>query len=63
MNGFGRYTYANGQIYEDNYVNGNKEGKGKFTNPNGFVYDGDFVGGRPRGNAIITSGVKTILVE
>ena len=63
MNGFGRYTYANGQIYEDNYVNVNKEGKGKFTNPNGFVYDGDFVGGRPRGNAIITSGVKTILVE
>ena len=59
MNGFGRYTYANGQIYEGNYVNGIKEGKGKLTYPNGFVYDGDFIGGRPRGNANIIK-VQTI---
>ena len=63
MNGFGRYTYANGQIYEGNYVNGIKEGKGKLIYPNGFVYDGDFVGGKPRGNANIISGGKNIPVQ
>ena len=63
MNGVGRYTYANGQIYEGNYVNGVKEGKGKLTYPNGLVYDGDFVGGRPRGSAHITSGGKDFDVQ
>ena len=63
MNGLGRYTYANGQIYEGNYVNGVKEGKGKLTYPNGFVYDGDFIGGKPRGNANILSGGKTYPVQ
>ena len=59
----GQITYANGQIYEGNYVNGVKEGKGKLTYPNGFVYDGDFIGGRPRGNANIISDGKTIPVQ
>lgn len=63
MNGLGRYTYANGQIYEGNYVNGVKEGRGKLTYPNGFVYDGDFIGGKPRGNANILSGGKTYPVQ
>ena len=63
MNGLGRYTYVNGQIYEGNYVNVVKEGKGRLTFPNGFVYDGDLIGGRARGNANIISGGKIIPVQ
>jgi hypothetical protein len=38
--GVGKYLYANGYIYEGNFVKGIRSGLGKLTSPGGDVYDG-----------------------
>ena len=45
MNGHGIYRYANGQIYDGEYINGIREGKGRIIINNTVVYDGEFRGG------------------
>ena len=45
MNGKGIYKYANGQIYEGEYINGIREGKGRIIVNNKVVFEGDFIGG------------------
>jgi len=63
MNGFGKYTYSNGQIYEGNYVNGVKEGLGKLFYPNKKIYKGYFKNGKPYGEGtIIVDGKETNII-
>ena len=45
MNGFGKYSYSDGKIYEGEFVNDIKHGKGKMTFPDGTIHEGNFVNG------------------
>lgn len=52
--GWGKGTYANGDIYEGDYENDNFHGKGKFTFTNGNIYEGDWVNGKRHGKGKFT---------
>jgi hypothetical protein len=41
--GKGLYVFANGDVYEGDFVDGKRTGKGKDTLHNGDVYEGEFV--------------------
>jgi hypothetical protein len=40
MNGYGRYEWPDGRVYEGDYVNDKKEGQGIFTRLDGKKYEG-----------------------
>ena len=40
-----RYKFANGDVYEGEYLNDLRHGKGKLTHANGIVFDGSWVSG------------------
>ncbi|MCB9201736.1 MAG: hypothetical protein H6604_01625 [Flavobacteriales bacterium] len=43
-NGFNKYTYSNGDVYEGNWVENKKQGFGKYTSAStGDVYEGNWV--------------------
>ena len=44
-----RYKFANGDVYEGEYLNDLRHGKGKLTHANGIVYDGAWVSGTRAG--------------
>ena len=58
MNGYGKYTYSTGQIYEGTYVNGVKQGLGKLISPNNNIYEGEFNKGLPDGEGTLTINGK-----
>lgn len=47
-------TYANGDVYEGDWVNNFKNGKGKMTYVNGDVYEGDWMHGQKSGKGKMT---------
>ena len=49
MNGYGKYTYADGKIYEGEYINGIKHGRGKLIYPTNKIYEGTFINGELNG--------------
>ena len=48
--GFGLFTWQNGDVYEGDYENGHRSGKGRFIWADGKQYDGDFVEDRREGH-------------
>ncbi len=42
-NGFGKYQYSTGSMYEGEWVNNEQNGKGKEIDNKGIIYEGDFV--------------------
>lgn len=42
MDGFGKITYANGDIYLGNFTKGKKNGKGKYTIKDRYELDGNW---------------------
>lgn len=54
VNGFGKYIFPNGDIYEGNYVNEKKEGQGTYTIKDGDVYTGQFANGKFDGQGTYT---------
>jgi len=52
LNGFGKYRFANGAVYEGNFVNGRASGKGNVKYADGSTYVGDFVNGKMEGRGI-----------
>ncbi len=52
--GKGKYTFANGDIYEGDFVNGELTGKGKYTFTNGDIYEGKFAYGELTGKGKYT---------
>ena len=42
MNGFGRYFYKNGDIYEGDWINNKKQGRGKIIYNDGTVEEGQW---------------------
>ena len=45
-NGYGVYAWANGEIYEGEFVNNKMSGKGKYSWPSGREYEGYFENGK-----------------
>lgn len=45
QNGFGKYIFKDGTVYEGYFFNGVPEGQGKVVYPNGEYYEGAFAGG------------------
>ena len=46
-NGHGTYTYPNGDKYEGEFKDGEKNGQGTFTFSDGSKYVGEFKDGKP----------------
>ncbi len=45
VNGYGKATFPNGDVYEGSFVNGKSEGQGTLTFKSGVVYTGQFANG------------------
>jgi hypothetical protein len=54
--GKGKYVWPTGNIYEGDWVNGNRHGKGKYIWKNGDVFEGDFVNGNGTGTMTYANG-------
>ena len=63
--GKGKMTYANGDIYEGDWKDGNISGKGKMTYANKDIYEGDWKDGKMSGKGKMSKTVdgKQIVVE
>lgn len=55
MNGQGKLTYENGDVYEGQFVNGLFDGKGTFTASTGWSYKGDFKKGQADGQGVLNA--------
>jgi hypothetical protein len=53
-NGKGKYNFADGRIYEGDFLDDKFHGKGKFTWLDGDFYEGDFVDGKRTGKGKFT---------
>ena len=42
MNGFGKFMWADGRVYEGHYYQDKKHGKGIYKWPDGRNYEGNF---------------------
>ena len=54
-NGFGKFTWSDGDVYEGDWKDGIRSGKGKYIWPNGNVYEGDWKDGIQSGKGKFTS--------
>jgi hypothetical protein len=54
MNGQGKFTYTNGDVYDGEWKNGLKSGQGLYTFTNGDVYDGEWKNGLKSGQGKFT---------
>jgi len=62
--GQGTYTFKNGDIYQGEYVYGDKHGHGKLTmNEKGIIYEGEWANGKQHGQGKIytTADLKEII--
>lgn len=62
QHGKGIYRYANKDVYEGNYVQGERDGEGIFRYANGDVYTGISRQARRTGMALL-SGVMATLIQ
>ena len=42
MEGYGKYLYSNGDVFEGNWKNNRANGSGKFFTIKGYSYDGEW---------------------
>ncbi|PRP80045.1 MORN repeat variant family protein [Planoprotostelium fungivorum] len=53
-NGYGIFTYANGDVYEGRFLDGDKHGRGTYTSSHGYMtYVGDYVQGKRHGEGVL----------
>ena len=50
----GVFTFADGSVYEGEYVGNVRSGKGKMTYADGAVYEGSWEGGKRAGSGVYT---------
>ena len=57
-NGYGKYIYADGAVYEGEFKNNMAHGKGKMTDADGETYEGEFKEGERhgRGKCVLPDG-------
>jgi len=46
MEGYGKFTWIDGRIYEGEYLADKKHGHGVFTWPDGKKYEGNWINGK-----------------
>ncbi len=51
--GKGKYFYENGDVYEGDFKEGNKNGLGRFMWKNGKVFDGNWENGMMRDGSLV----------
>jgi hypothetical protein len=61
MDGKGKYTYSDGDVYEGGWVKGDRHGKGKLTLSDGDVWEGNFVNDKMNGKGKITKTDGSVL--
>merc|ERR1740124_1882960 len=49
VDGTGKYSWADGGVYEGDWKDGKMHGKGKYSYANGGVYEGDWKDGKMHG--------------
>ena len=54
--GFGKMIYADGNIYEGNWLNGKRSEKGRLTLTTGTIYEGEWADNKRNGQGEITYG-------
>ena len=54
--GFGKMIYADGNIYEGNWLNGKRSEKGRLTLTTGTIYEGEWADDKRNGHGEITYG-------
>ena len=59
-NGYGTYTYANGDKYVGEFEDGKPQGQGTHTCANGDKYVGEFKEGKRTGQATYTTADGTV---
>ncbi|HEM4882923.1 TPA: hypothetical protein U1138_001999 [Streptococcus suis] len=55
MNGQGKLTFDNGDVYEGQFKNGIFHGQGTYTSASGWVYTGQFKNGYANGKGKLTT--------
>lgn len=60
LNGQGKLTYDNGDVYEGGFDNGVFTGKGTFTSHQGWTYEGSFQNGLADGQGKLTTKAKKV---
>lgn len=60
MDGYGRLEYANGDVYEGEFVRGVFNGQGTFTSSTGWTYEGEFKNGQADGEGKLIAKDKQI---
>lgn len=60
MNGQGKLTFENGDVYEGDFVNGVFNGQGTFTAKTGWSYVGQFKNGQVDGQGKLTAKDKKV---
>ena len=58
-NGKGKFTFQNGDIYNEDFKDGVFSGQGKMIYSNGEIYEGEFKDGKKHGKGIMTFKNKT----
>ena len=61
--GYGPYTWADGNKYEGDFVNGIRTGKGIYTWPNGYKYEGDFINGIRTGMGMYINNIFQKIIQ
>jgi hypothetical protein len=60
INGYGKYTWTNGKIYEGEWLENKMSGEGKMSWPDGKMYEGGFLLDKKHGKGKLTfPGGKT----
>ncbi|HFI0796031.1 TPA: hypothetical protein ACGO6M_001662 [Streptococcus suis] len=60
MNGQGKLTFENGDVYEGQFKNGIFNGKGTYTSTSGWTYAGEFKNGYADGQGKLTTEGKAV---
>ncbi|MGT2926719.1 hypothetical protein [Streptococcus cuniculipharyngis] len=60
LNGQGKLTYDNGDVYEGQFINGVFNGQGKFIAATGWQYEGQFKNGQPDGQGTLIAKDKKV---
>ena len=59
-NGYGTYTYANGEKYVGEFIDDRQNGQGTYTHPNGEKYVGKYKDGKQHGQGTLTFADGTV---
>ena len=63
MQGHGKYSFPDGDLYEGEFQKGKKHGRGKMTSADGSSYDGEYADGKKHGTGTYTYASGAVEVD